>query len=156
MLRGAQRSTKPSLLTNYNIMLYICHAIKREWIKITYRKKFGTCAVKLDLVCSHNMQGLKLSAEWKECNYFKFWKRQEYFRLIILNYCRNLAKLVFVGVLIYFWQTYRRVFIPAFWDILLSPTNYLICHTPQHQSTDGWTAIKRCTNPTVVAVQFAK
>jgi hypothetical protein len=32
-------------------------------------KTFGTYAVKLDFVGSHKMQGLKLSAEWKVCNF---------------------------------------------------------------------------------------
>jgi len=60
---------KLSKKKKYLTPLYTCYEIKREWIKITYRKTFGTYAVKLDLVCSHRMQGLKLSAECNECNF---------------------------------------------------------------------------------------
>ena len=47
-------------------------------------------------------------------------------------------------------------FYPLFWGTLLSSTNCRISHTRQHLHTNGRTVIKSCTNPKVVAVQFAK
>ena len=58
-------SNKLKILT----LIHTSQEIRREWINISFRKASGTYGLKLDVVGSHKMSGLKLCAELNECNY---------------------------------------------------------------------------------------